>query len=112
MQRLALGVILLAVCGGLWTAATHGQSSPLFTDVTAETGLDFHHRNGAEGGLLLPEVIGAGGALFDFDNDGDLDLFAVQSGPVPGNDAGAVIVTPALASLSQRPRPSGVGGFG
>ena len=97
MQRLALGVILLAVCGGLWTAATHGQSSPLFTDVTAETGLDFHHRNGAEGGLLLPEVIGAGGALFDFDNDGDLDLFAVQSGPVP-------TTTPARSSSPQRSR--------
>ena len=87
MQRLALGVIVLAVCGGLWTAGTHGQSSPLFTDVTAETGLDFHHRNGAEGALLLPEVIGAGGALFDFDNDGDLDLFAVQGGPVPATAA-------------------------
>jgi enediyne biosynthesis protein E4 len=60
------------------------QSSPLFTDVTAETGMDFHHHNGAEGRLLLPEVIGAGGALFDFDNDGDLDLFAVESGAVPG----------------------------
>jgi hypothetical protein len=87
VQRLAPGVILIAVCGGLWTAGTYGQSSPVFTDITAETGLDFHHRNGAEGGLLLPEVIGAGGALFDFDNDGDLDLFAVQSGAVPGTPA-------------------------
>ena len=87
MQRLAPGVILLAVCGGLWTVETRSQSSPPFTDITAETGLDFLHRNGAEGGLLLPEVIGAGGALFDFDNDGDLDLFAVQSGPVPATAA-------------------------
>ena len=42
-------LIVLAVCGGLWTAGTHGQSSPVFTDVTAETGLDFVHRNGADG---------------------------------------------------------------
>jgi hypothetical protein len=64
-----------------------GQSSPLFTDVTGEAGVDFHHHNGATGGLLLPEVIGAGGALFDFDNDGDLDLFAVESGTVPGTSS-------------------------
>jgi hypothetical protein len=55
-----------------------GQSTVPFVDVTAESGLDFVHANGAAGQLLLPEVIGAGGALFDYDNDGDLDLFAVQ----------------------------------
>jgi hypothetical protein len=49
-----------------------------FVDITSESGLDFVHINGARGELLLPEVIGAGGALFDYDNDGDLDLFAVQ----------------------------------
>ena len=53
-----------------------------FVDVTSQSGLDFVHQNGAKGGLLLPEVIGSGGALFDYDNDGDLDVFLVQgSGP-------------------------------
>jgi len=72
------------MCCGLWHPETLSQPSPLFTDVTGESGLDFHHHNGATGRLLLPEVIGAGGALFDFDNDGDLDLFAVDGGPIPG----------------------------
>jgi len=86
-RRLALALIVLAGSRGLWTLDIQGQSSAIFTDVTAEAGVDFHHHNGAAGGLLLPEVIGAGGALFDFDNDGDLDLFAVESGTVPGTSS-------------------------
>ena len=54
------------------------QRPDYFLDVTTRTGLDFTHLNGARGELLLPEVIGSGGALFDFDNDGDLDVFLVQ----------------------------------
>jgi hypothetical protein len=87
-RRVALGAIVVAMCGGPWIA-TQGQSSPTFTDITAESGVDFHHHNGAAGRLLLPEVIGAGGALFDFDNDGDLDLFAVESGVIPGTTGSA-----------------------
>jgi enediyne biosynthesis protein E4 len=59
-------------------AVLRGQVPVPFADATAASGLDFVHVNGAAGQLELPEVIGAGGALFDFDNDGDLDLFAVQ----------------------------------
>ena len=54
------------------------SESPPFTDVTAEVGVDFRHVNGASGVFFFPEIMGSGGALIDYDNDGDLDLFFAQ----------------------------------
>lgn len=51
-----------------------------FTDITLEAGIDFVHDNGARGDYLLCEIMGPGGALFDYDGDGWLDVFLVQSG--------------------------------
>src|SRR6185369_17755197 len=50
----------------------------IFDEVAAEVGLNFHHYNGMTDKFYLPEIMGAGGALFDYDNDGDLDVFLVQ----------------------------------
>ena len=47
-------------------------------DITAQTGLDFVHFNGMTGENYFVETVGSGVALFDMDNDGDLDIFLVQ----------------------------------
>jgi tetratricopeptide (TPR) repeat protein len=54
-------------------------------DVTSEVGIDFVHNTGASGQFYFPEITGSGAALLDFDGDGDLDVYLVQSGSVVGS---------------------------
>jgi enediyne biosynthesis protein E4 len=76
-------VALRAIAGGVGPSPS--ASEPLFVESAAATGLVFTHVNGATGKYYLPEMMGAGVALFDYDNDGDLDVFLVQGGAI---DAG------------------------
>ena len=52
--------------------------TPFFREVADEVGLKFHHFTGSTGEYYMPEIMGAGVALFDYDNDGDLDVYLVQ----------------------------------
>ena len=54
-----------------------------FTDITKEAGIDFRHVSGARGEKLLPETMGGGWRVFDFDHDGDQDLLLVNSSEWP-----------------------------
>src|SRR6201984_3463203 len=52
---------------------------PLF-DAKRPRGLDFHHVNSPTPQKYLIETMGGGVALFDYNNDGLLDIFLVNSG--------------------------------
>jgi len=58
--------------------AAQTAAKPLFREVAAETGLRFHHFSGSSGEYYIPEILGAGGALLDYDVDGDLDVLLLQ----------------------------------
>ena len=55
-----------------------GHEPDWFVDRAQETGLAFVHFNGMSGALYYPELMAPGVAMFDYDNDDDLDVFVVQ----------------------------------
>src|SRR5579863_5797271 len=53
-----------------------------FKDVTSELGIDFRYQSSHTSKKYLVETMGPGVALFDFDNDGRLDIFLVNGAPL------------------------------
>jgi hypothetical protein len=59
------------------------EGTPWFADVTEEVGLDFTHDPGprpTDEHYFMPQIVGSGAALFDFDNSGRLGLLLLQNG--------------------------------
>jgi enediyne biosynthesis protein E4 len=73
----------------------------------AETELPFTHVSGAKGDFYLPEIMGSGVALLDYDGDSDLDVFLLQGHPSGGsnqllrNDHGIFANVTSAAGLQQ-----------
>src|SRR5262249_51895938 len=67
------------------------SSKVTFTDVTKAAGINFSNASSAEKKYIV-ESMGGGVAMFDFDNDGKLDIYIVNSYTVE-------------AALAKKPRP-------
>lgn len=57
---------------------------PWFEDVTRQSGINFVQDPGPEGSYFMPQSMGTGAALIDFDADGDLDIYLLH-GAGPGS---------------------------
>src|ERR1700761_31678 len=72
----------------MWLTAASGvfcarsQTQPLFIEVPpSSSGIEWVHQNASSVEHYLPETLGPGCAFLDFDNDGWMDIFLVNSGP-------------------------------
>jgi len=66
-------------------------SADAFVDVTQRLGVNFQYRSSHTSKKYLLETMGAGVALFDYDNDGRLDLYLVNGAPLSDPTAKATV---------------------
>lgn len=78
MTRAALALVFLGA--GILPELPLRQAPVRFAEVSGEVGIVFQHENGATAEKYLPETMGGGVVLFDYDNDGWLDVFLTNSG--------------------------------
>lgn len=81
-QVIARSALLISVVAPVLLVACSppGVETTWFRDEAEQRGVGFVHISGFEDRPYLPEIMGGGIALIDVENDGDLDLFFVQSG--------------------------------
>ena len=75
-------ISLILICRAVIPSTA--ETRPRFTDQTQQAGLHFKHINGASKEKYLPETMGSGGLFFDYNNDGHLDIYLVNSGALSG----------------------------
>ncbi len=77
-------------CGlALLCAAASSRGAITLTDVTKASGIAFVHTDGSSGARYIMETVSAGLATFDYDGDGDIDIYFVNGAPLKGASAAA-----------------------
>jgi enediyne biosynthesis protein E4 len=82
--RFLLGCATLGLVSMLASSAAPKPEPIVLVDVTAKTRIAFKHNDGGSGRRYIVEYVSAGLALFDYDNDGDEDIYFLNGAPLPG----------------------------
>jgi hypothetical protein len=77
-HTMVLAVALVVFCAAM------GQATIVFHDQTAESGIAFVHSDGGCEKKYIMENVSAGLALFDYDNDGLVDIYFITGTPLKG----------------------------
>jgi len=72
---------LLCLAAALAAPAAFAQPGPIHF---RHAPIPFTLENGEQGKTFIPETMAGGLAVFDYDNDGDLDVFFTNGAPLPG----------------------------
>jgi hypothetical protein len=80
LKATVVGTALVLV-GRLGLGDPEAARAPFREVPPEESGITWVHENALSSQRYLPETTGAGGAIFDFDDDGWMDLYLVNSGP-------------------------------
>jgi hypothetical protein len=92
-------LLFVIIAAGALCACTPDKNAPqrakaapaqeLFVDATESSGIRFQHVNGRNGEFYYPEIIGSGVAVFDYNNDGKLDILVLQGAALGAGGATA-----------------------
>jgi hypothetical protein len=77
---------LVGVIAGFSLQLASAENAPVIQlrDVTQATGIQFVHTDGSSGQHYIVETVSCGLALFDYDGDGDIDIYFLNGAPLPG----------------------------
>jgi len=84
---LVCSAAVAALCAGSAFPA-HSAGQIQFHDATRATGISFKHTDGSGGTRYIIEPMSAGVAVFDYDRDGDVDIYFLNGAPLKGSPSG------------------------
>ena len=82
-------------------SATLASAAPVppFADRSVQAGVNYRYDSGSSDRLFIADTMGGGVGLFDYDNDGWLDIYFVNGCAIPFDSEGSTASQPACTAI-------------